>query len=204
MIFMGIIKYHIVVGDKFNKLTVIEKRRVYKKDGKSLGFRWVCKCDCGRITLPHPAEHLINNRTTSCGKVGCKKEGGGQKRVHGDSNPSRLVYLRYKRQAKDRGIDFKISYDSFINMVSLPCYYCGDNSKNNYKGPKIKHDWEKTFYYTGIDRIDSKLGYFVDNIRPCCKYCNRAKSDRVEKDFYEWLEKVHNWINGARTLNEII
>ena len=201
MVFMGITKYHISIGDKFDKLTVIEKQRVYKKDGKSLGFRWVCKCDCGRITLPHPAEYLVNGRTTSCGKAGCKKEGGGQKRVHGDNNPSRLVYLRYKRQAKDRKLEFEITYDFFMSIASLPCFYCGDNSKSNYKSPKAKNDWEEVFRYTGIDRIDSSRGYYNDNVQPCCKYCNRSKSDRTEKDFYEWIEKVYNKMKSYRGNN---
>ena len=192
MVYMGITKYHIAVGDKFDKLTVIEKRRVYKKDGKYLGFRWVCQCDCGAVTLPHPAEYLVNGRTTSCGRSGCKKEGGGQKRVHGDNNPSRLVYLRYKRQAKDRGLDFKISYEFFISIVSLPCFYCGDDSKSNYKNPKAKNKWEEKFMYTGIDRVDSSVGYIEENLRPCCKYCNRSKSDRTEKNFYLWVEKIYN------------
>jgi hypothetical protein len=187
---MGVIKYNISIGDRFEKLIVIERRRIYNKNGESLGFRWICKCDCGNITLPQPSEYLFNGKTTSCGKSGCKKAGGGQKKVEGDKNPSRLVYLRYKRQAKDRKIEFKMTYEIFVSLVCLPCYYCGDETKSNYKSPKKKNDWETTFYYTGIDRINSDQGYIENNIRPCCKYCNRAKSDRTEKDFLIWIEKT--------------
>ena len=39
MVSMGIAKYHISIGDKFDKLTVIEKQRVYKKDF----YEWIEK-----------------------------------------------------------------------------------------------------------------------------------------------------------------
>ena len=54
--------------------------------------------------------------------------------------------------------------------------------------------WSEQFRYTGLDRINSELGYTVENIQPCCKWCNMAKSDRSEKDFIEWVALIiDNW-----------
>lgn len=31
--------------------------------------------------------------------------------------------------------------------------------------------------YQGIDRVNSKIGYTLGNVVPCCKKCNTVKSD---------------------------
>lgn len=41
-----------------------------------------------------------------------------------------------------------------------------------------------------IDRIDSTKDYSIDNVVPCCKFCNWAKSDLKQKDFYDWVQRV--------------
>lgn len=38
----------------------------------------------------------------------------------------------------------------------------------------------------GVDRVDSSRGYDKENIVPCCKICNRSKSDMSESDFIAW------------------
>ena len=39
----------------------------------------------------------------------------------------------------------------------------------------------------GLDRIDSSIGYQVDNLVSCCSICNQMKSDRNKE---EWLDKM--------------
>ena len=40
--------------------------------------------------------------------------------------------------------------------------------------------------------MDNSKGYSLDNIVPCCKICNRAKSDLTYKDFIEWIRRLKN------------
>jgi len=50
-----------LVGQRFNKLTVLSKTHIKKGH-----FLWFCKCDCGKETYVHPS-NLKNNHTKSCG-----------------------------------------------------------------------------------------------------------------------------------------
>ena len=52
--------------------------------------------------------------------------------------------------------------------------------------------WWETYAY-GIDRIDSYLGYFVDNCVPCCAECNRMKFKHPQKDFLDIIDKIYNY-----------
>lgn len=48
------------------------------------------------------------------------------------------------------------------------------------------------YFYNGIDRVDSSLGYVPDNVRPCCKKCNYMKNQMELKEFHEQVRKIHN------------
>lgn len=70
------------------------------------------------------------------------------------------------------------------------CYYCNTEP---YTTLSPKHGGRLgAFTYNGIDRLDSKLGYTLDNCVPCCVICNRAKLDHSVSDFYAWVNRVCN------------
>lgn len=53
-------------GQKFNRLTVIEKANHIKMSPNDRSIYWKCKCDCGKITEV-PSKYLISGHTKSCG-----------------------------------------------------------------------------------------------------------------------------------------
>jgi len=55
------------------------------------------------------------------------------------------------------------------------------------KGSGIGHD----FIYNGLDRIDSKAEYTIDNVVACCRRCNVAKNDMSAQEFMGWAQKVY-------------
>lgn len=55
----------------------------------------------------------------------------------------------------------------FCDLIAQPCTYCGDST--GVTG-------------SGLDRLDSSKGYTPDNVTPCCRDCNVAKSDRFTPD----------------------
>jgi hypothetical protein len=57
------VKYNLV-GQKFNKLTVISKSN---KTDKNRNTYWHCQCDCGGPPTEVTTDSLINNRIKSCG-----------------------------------------------------------------------------------------------------------------------------------------
>ena len=56
----GCLNIRNIVGEKFGKLTVIER---VEKAGRT---NYICNCDCGNKTIVR-SDHLTNNRTKSCG-----------------------------------------------------------------------------------------------------------------------------------------
>lgn len=57
----GHLQFNNLLGQKFNKLTVInDVKNSYKSK------YWLCKCDCGNIVTVR-GDHLINNEIKSCG-----------------------------------------------------------------------------------------------------------------------------------------
>jgi hypothetical protein len=157
------------IGDKFWRLTVIEKVSI---KGRRAAF-FKCKCDCGKETIVQGG-HLRAGKRKSCG---CKAYD------HVLENGMFRLYTIYKQKSK---YDFDLTYEFFKECLKSVCFYCGNSPqgrrKNCYKGPVLE--------YNGIDRIDSSKGYIQENCVPCCKFCNRAKNDFSIKDWYNHMKKV--------------
>jgi hypothetical protein len=77
-----------------------------------------------------------------------------------------------KQDAKSRNLEFTLTLEEYTNLISHPCYYCNGVFGHVTKG-------------TGLDRINSNLGYVATNVVSCCTTCNRIKSDifTVEETF---------------------
>lgn len=93
--------------------------------------------------------------------------------------------------ARSRNLNFDLSYDMFIALIIDKCHYCGALPKNTciLKTTLCNaHLGGRTFYYNGIDRKDSSLGYTEDNCVTCCTYCNFSKRSMPYDDFIMWLD----------------
>jgi hypothetical protein len=76
------------------------------------------------------------------------------------TNLNRALYC-YQRDATKRDIEFHLTKDEFMEIIKQKCVYCGDMSE------------EKQF--NGIDRVDSKGHYTIDNCVSACTLCNYLK-----------------------------
>jgi hypothetical protein len=74
-------------------------------------------------------------------------------------------FNKANRIAKKRKISWTLSMEEFLGLCSKSCYYC-----DNTLGKVVQ-------FGVGLDRIDSSLGYQMDNVVPCCKCCNMIKND---------------------------
>lgn len=59
-----------LTGQKFGKLTVIEKDKPYYTSGGHKQVKWLCKCECGNVVSVTSA-NLRSGNTTSCGCNKC-------------------------------------------------------------------------------------------------------------------------------------
>lgn len=52
---------------------------------------------------------------------------------------------------------------------------------------------EKKVKCIGMHAILKTPPHTLDNCVPCCYQCNGSKSDRSERDFLDWIDKVYNF-----------
>jgi len=80
-------------------------------------------------------------------------------------------YSTYVGCARDRKIEFKLTVEEFESFWQKDCSYCNTPIAT-----------------IGIDRIDSSIGYEINNVVPCCRMCNEMK---LHYTLEEWLDKMY-------------
>ena len=85
----------------------------------------------------------------------------------------RARYTKYKTSAKYRGFVWALTLEQFMGYWRVPCVWCGNAIKT-----------------IGLDRVDPSRPYEEGNIEPCCKHCNRMKSDLSSKAFLDHLRRI--------------
>lgn len=78
---------------------------------------------------------------------------------------------KYKERAAAKKINYDLTKDQFIDIVTASCTYCGESGGS-------------------VDRIDSKLGYFSSNCQPVCVSCNMMKYTFTESFFLDKVRKI--------------
>jgi hypothetical protein len=100
----------------------------------------------------------------------------------------------------------EIDLQTFYTHSQLPCYYCNAEKSNYFnvylkdkKASQIAKDGAH-FYYNGIDRLDNDKSHTIDNIVPCCYWCNFAKSKLALPEFQAWIKRVQTFQNNKLIL----
>lgn len=158
-----------IAGQKFGRLTAINPCG----KTKSGNVLWLCKCECGNITIV-PTQHLKSGNTKSCGCLN-----------------SELVSCRFTKTGKSNGRLYRI----WQNMKRR-CYDKNFKAYKNYgyKGVLVCNEWLKSFenFYKWamdngynddltIDRIDVNGNYEPNNCQWITRSENTKKSWRDRK-----------------------
>ena len=124
-----------------------------------------------------------NGLSTDCKE--CKKKWGKDFRKTELYRKNQIKYAEKRRhspktrfysylwRAKDRDIEFDLTFEEFKFFWGKRCYYCG-----------IKIEG------IGLDRIKNNVGYTVNNIVACCPQCNRMKMSLGKKEFIDRCIKI--------------
>ena len=180
-------KFIDLTGKKFYRLTVIKRSFPNSKWNRSM---WLCKCDCGTEKIINGA-YLTIGHTKSCGclKLDRAKSGAIRRLPYGLSSMRQKI-VSYKKIAKIRGHEYKLTDEQFKKITQQDCHYCGAKPSN------VNHpEWGNGEYtYSGMDRVDNNKGYTEDNVVPCCKICNMAKNNLTLKEFQDWIKRVYSKI----------
>lgn len=179
-------------GKKFGKLTVLRYIGSNSR-GEAL---WQCSCDCGKEVV-RSRRTFKEGKISSCGcyirelsKKSIKKIQGKGKLSFGESAKNRII-RNYKRGAKNRNLEWKLTNQQVENLFKNFCHYCGEppslkiSEKNGYG----------YFVYNGIDRKDNTKGYTKTNCVSCCKTCNMCKGSMSYENFIGWHIRLfkHNY-----------
>jgi 5-methylcytosine-specific restriction endonuclease McrA len=118
----------------------------------------------------------------------------------------KCAFRHYKRNYGEIEIDLQ----TFYTYSQLPCFYCGEE-KSNYFNVYLKDKKASQtakdgahFYYNGIDRLDNTKTHTIDNIVPCCYYCNFAKSKLALPEFQAWIRRVQDFQKSRLLANEVL
>jgi len=88
-------------------------------------------------------------------------------------------YTEYKNRALKKNLDFALSHDEYLCLITQDCYLCGKNSNSQH--------------LNGIDRIDNNKGYMMDNVKPCCANCNYMKKNYILEDVFNKFMDIYSF-----------
>ena len=174
---------------KFGKLLVLNKSNKKGNNGQAY---WICICDCGKEHVVS-GESLRSGRSKSCGCL--RKNPPNKENNRVVAIWKQLYNSTIIKRSKKQGYVSNISFSKFKEMSQDKCFYCGLEHSNiatdkSYNGVKASTVVVK---YNGIDRVNSELGYSVNNTVTCCKYCNIAKNIMTKDEFMRFIKRVYEY-----------
>ncbi len=175
-----------LTGKRIGKIKVLNFDKAIKRSNQNDRNYWLCECDCGIIKSISHKVLKKNNPEQNCGCENIKKL------IARSTNPNagfNRVYRNYTRRSSHYNMEFLLTVEEFYNLTQGNCYYCGEKPSRT---SKAWSDKISPFIYNGIDRIDSNIGYVLNNCISCCTKCNYAKSIMSQNDFKDWIIKVYN------------
>ena len=163
-----------LTGQRFGKLVCLNSTDKRDPHGNVM---WQCQCECGELRLAASVS-LKRGGIKSCGCLGYRLSKG--KAVFNS------IFRAYKNNAKKRGLSFELTEKEFKKLTKQNCHYCGGIptrilNRKNYNG---------TYTYNGVDRIDNNKGYFLNNCVPCCSICNSMKEDSPVDTFIKHTKQI--------------
>lgn len=175
-----VIKFkHYKVGDIINGNTLLERLPSKK---------WRIRCHCGEIKIGSPGDLKKYKTCKACNRP---EEDGIAKRLPGNVALYRRRLAFYIRGAKERDLAWQLSEEQFIDIIESSCHYCGERGSMK----DIKKD--RTISINGIDRVDNTKGYTVENIVPCCNFCNHAKKDYSYDYFINKIKFIAEYLSST-------
>lgn len=145
--------------------------------GKTNSIQWRCRCDCGNETI-RTANQL--SRRDSVKHCGCKPK-NRPPNFSGYEDITGTFWSRIRKQANDRNYSFNITKEEVWEL------YLRQNKKCVLSGKSISF-LDKT---ASIDRINSKIGYELNNIQILHKDVNKIKVDFSQEYLVELCSDIH-------------
>lgn len=183
------------VGEVFGRWTIISFSRIHKSPSGYKVPYWNCECDCGTVREVN-FNNLRKGLSRSCGCLNLEMISKDKPHLRKDTRELCFTFLlaTYRSGARRRGISWELTEESFRQITSQDCHYCGVKPLQATGRLPFIHKGEERdlsdYLHNGIDRKDSSLGYSEHNCVPCCTTCNLAKRSMDYEDFISWMDRL--------------
>lgn len=172
-------KHYQLIGFKFASFEVVENCGI----NSHRNALWKCVCSkCGYEWIK-TSKSIVRIKESVKSNFHCPGCGVSS---HKENLALNYFIRTYIIGARDRNLDFLLTREEFQTLIDQDCFYCGAKPVLRKVGDRLKHD----IYANGIDRVDNKVGYTLDNCVPCCKICNKAKLDFSQEEFISMCQRV--------------
>jgi hypothetical protein len=165
-------------GKRFGMLLVVSyagmKLRGKRGDPRST---WNTVCDCGTEKVI-VGDDMTNGKTRTCASHG-KPKGNKSARWKGYEGLSSEYFTKIKSSAKRRNLEFSVTIKDLWNL------YLKQKGLCKLSGIPIEILALRNHPTASLDRIDSDLGYTIENVQWVHKDINRIKTDLKEDYFVE-------------------
>lgn len=175
------------IGSQVGNWKIISEK--YEKNGI---FWNDCECICGEIKIVRNW-HLNNSKTKGCGCSNIK--GRFKAKCIGDLSKSYYGSFKYGRKSK--GIEFSedITMEYLWNLFlkqDKKCAISGITLQLNPRWSKQnKGEYTEIIQNASIDRINSKIGYILENVQWVHKDINMMKGSLNDLDFISFCKQVY-------------
>ncbi len=146
-------------------------------------------CHCGNKFSSTP-QRIFSNDTTSCG---CLKSLGGirSKMWKGYGDISSSYFSSVRNSAKSRGLELGVTIEQIWEL------FLKQNRKCALSGIDISFEPNFGKFYrnqtASLDRINSDIGYVLDNIQWVHKDWNISKQDKTDEDFINMCHLISDY-----------
>lgn len=177
-----------LVGQKFGRLTAIAYVKSPDTGQKRVRWAYQCLCECGNTVIVKGSKLTgeVGSRTVSCKCLMAEKTFPGSQYT-----TAHRVLANYVQSAKRRNLDWLLSEEVGIELLSGDCHYCGEPPVAALKSRSIKRARKDGFAYNGIDRRNPSVGYTEGNCVSCCSTCNYFKAGMTEEEFTQQIIKIY-------------
>jgi hypothetical protein len=167
-----------LLGRKFGKLLVVEK-----KFSESGFISWICKCDCGNHIETRTTNLLSKKKSCGCSwlKAQAERQWNGHEEISGE------YWGAIKKGAKVRFLDFKMTIEEAWELFEKQNRKCALSGVDIKFSRNRKIGIEQT---ASLDRIDSSVGYKIDNVQWVHKDINRMKQNFNNEYFVEMCKLI--------------
>jgi len=196
-------------------------RLIFQEELPKIGNKRQLKfqCDCGSIYVTYCASSVASGRISSCGcyhREVIKERGKTWVTKPKGMAARNGLFWNYCIKAKRHNQEFTLTKDEFSRFTSSNCFYCGAPPEKEFQSRKsrfMQNDGRRIktgelipsynggCLFNGLDRIDSSMGYVLNNVVPCCWTCNQAKSNMSQEAFYGWVVKIHSHLTSIGMLS---